>query len=39
MVKTLTPFLLAIQIGIIIGTYSSICLAAPLVYDMSRRKS
>jgi preprotein translocase SecF subunit len=39
MVKTLTPFLLAIQVGIIIGTYSSICLATPLVYDMSRRKS
>ena len=32
----LRAFLLAIQIGIIVGTYSSICLATPLLYETHR---
>ncbi len=32
-ISDLRAFLLAIQLGIIIGTYSSICLATPLLYD------
>ncbi|BCX15428.1 MAG: protein translocase subunit SecF [Candidatus Parcubacteria bacterium] len=34
----LRPFLLAIQLGMIVGTYSSICLAAPLLYDSSQSR-
>lgn len=34
LIYDLRAFLLTIQIGIIIGTYSSICLAAPLLYDL-----
>jgi preprotein translocase subunit SecF len=37
-IKILTPFILIIITGIIIGTYSSICLAVPLVYDLTRKK-
>ena len=37
-IKILTPFILVIITGIIIGTYSSICLAVPLVYDLTRKK-
>lgn len=33
LVPELRAFLWAIQLGIVIGTYSSICLAAPLLYD------
>ncbi len=36
-IKILTPFILIIITGIIIGTYSSICLAVPLVYDLTRK--
>jgi preprotein translocase subunit SecF len=36
-IKILTPFILVIITGIIIGTYSSICLAVPLVYDLTRK--
>ena len=36
MIADLRAFLLAIQIGIIIGTYSSICLATPLLYETHR---
>ncbi len=35
-IPDLRAFLLAIQIGIIIGTYSSICLATPLLYETHR---
>lgn len=37
MIKTLTPFLFALQIGIIIGTYSSIFLATPILYDLTKK--
>jgi preprotein translocase subunit SecF len=33
LIPDLRAFLLSIQIGIIIGTYSSICLAAPLLFE------
>jgi len=33
LIPDLRGFLLSIQIGIIIGTYSSVCLAAPLLFD------
>jgi preprotein translocase subunit SecF len=33
LISDLRAFLLSIQIGIIIGTYSSICLAAPLLFE------
>ncbi|GIW65153.1 MAG: protein translocase subunit SecF [Candidatus Parcubacteria bacterium] len=39
LVPELRGFLWAIQIGIIIGTYSSICLAAPLLYDSADLKT
>lgn len=39
LVPELRAFLWAIQLGIIIGTYSSICLAAPLLYDSTHGKS
>lgn len=38
LMSELRPFLLAIQLGMIIGTYSSICLAAPLLYDSFQNK-
>lgn len=38
LVPELKAFLWTIQLGIIIGTYSSICLAAPLLYDSTDNK-
>ncbi len=37
LVPNLKAFLYALQIGFVIGTYSSICLAAPLVYDLRKK--
>jgi len=37
MVPDLRAFLSAVQIGIFIGTYSSIFLATPLLYDLTKR--
>jgi preprotein translocase subunit SecF len=34
LIEILRPFLLTLIFGIIIGTYSSICLATPLLYDL-----
>ena len=39
MLPHLRSFLLTLIFGIIIGTYSSICVAIPLVYDMTRKKN
>lgn len=36
-IPKLQPFLLTLIVGIIIGTYSSICVATPLVYDFTRK--
>lgn len=36
LIPDLRGFLLAIQVGIIIGTYSSICLAAPFLFEYSK---
>lgn len=36
--KSLFSFALVILIGILIGTYSSICIASPLLVDWSRKK-
>lgn len=36
LIPDLRSFLLTIEIGIIIGTYSSICLALPLLFDSSK---
>jgi preprotein translocase SecF subunit len=33
LISDLRAFLLSVQIGIIIGTYSSICLATPLLFE------
>lgn len=38
MLQNLSSFLFALQIGIIIGTYSSIFLATPLLYDFTKNK-
>lgn len=37
LISDLRGFLLAIQLGIITGTYSSICLVLPLLYDSSSK--
>lgn len=34
----LRDFALALMIGIIVGTYSSVCVAAPIVYEWQKRK-
>jgi preprotein translocase subunit SecF len=36
LIEILRPFLLTLIFGIIIGTYSSICLATPLLYDIKK---
>jgi len=36
LIEFIRPFLLTLTAGIIIGTYSSICLAVPLLYDIKK---
>jgi len=36
--ETIRGFSFALLIGIVIGTYSSLCIATPIVVDLDRRK-
>jgi SecD/SecF fusion protein len=36
--ETIRGFSFALLIGIVIGTYSSLCIASPIVMDLDRRK-
>jgi len=36
--EVIRGFTFALLIGIVVGTYSSMCIASPIVYDMGSRK-
>lgn len=36
--EAIRGFVFALMIGVVVGTYSSLCIATPLAYDLSKRK-
>lgn len=37
--SSIRGFIFALMIGVVVGTYSTICIAAPIVYDLWKRKT